>query len=1286
MLKKSLIYDYPSTEISQNMSYQSDNLIFSNISPLLEFINQSKDHIQNQDLVSYLNPKLDPYIIIDQVDKLQKFWIMKQDQDREKSVISNSINFVYKSLLMKNLFQLTILNTLKKICSLTAIYFLDLTTDEIKIYEQDSHNIGKPILYLGGMTIIYFIGTMFDSLFSIVENKFLTKLKIITQYLIYQKAIRTKYIQETQQNQQTQEQSANINNLLTVDIEQLNGIRWGVIELSNSIFMISVIVYMLYLKLGDTIYKGLIFLLIAIIINMVISIVTIYFFQIALVHKDKRISLAQDVIDGIKQLKYLSWEKVFNDKILFHRKNEFRFLSYQKIVDTFSLVFWSSISYILLYIFIVEFINNGKTFQSTNIFTCIALFNLLTFPMTSIPYCVSALISMRVSFGRISKFLDQPTINQNDIEKNSYQNDSPYTIEFPKSTFQWVTLNNLDADSNFQLHIPEHKIFKNSLNIIVGKIGSGKSSFLNIILNELEQSQQIMSQQKIKINGTLAYVSQNHWLQNKSVRDNILMGKDFNQEFYEVCIKVSQLAQDINQFPGNDQFLLGPDAKNISGGQKQRICIARALYQDCDIYLLDDVFSSLDIQVADKIFQKTIQDQLMSKGKTVIVVTSQFRLIEMSKNPTLILIENGNVITDTTMIQKFIQQESNDNMQSSFFEEPTRQPNRHHLSTQFLVQPQEVFENNAEEEREIGEIKQETVNYWLQSMTWPVLYGFLLSGLLVIFSRNFIDFWLRAEITPGNESFNFLNDIFGYDFETKFTDLIWINFSVTVVQSSLMSVCTLLSGWKIYKKLQQVVMNSKMQFFDNNQSGKIINRLSNDTLDIDYNLPWYAGVFLNSLLQCIGYPLGLVILFPWMILVIIAELYIFWVMQRKFRKSNRDIKRIQSSNEGENIGYLSETTSGLRIIRAFERQQFFIEQYINKLRHSINSLGISNKITYWINVRLQLLSNGIFFTVALSLSIMLLFQMDVNYSTSAMTLTYAVLVANIFNEAMKWYILTESKIICVERVMQYHKNPQEDNKHVIIEEVQRQKVLKDIPSTQEEIKINDDDIIVFHNVTLTYDQIHEQSKEMKYALKNFTLKIKKGEKIAFVGRTGSGKTSILNILFRLYDFQAGSLFIQGQDIQKLDLHQVRNMMSIVPQFGFLYNATLKENIDPLNLIPSKQIEEIFNQTGFRIKGIIEQNIHANELNITGSNLDFIIAKSGSNLSNGEKQVINFLRIILQNKQIVCLDEATSNMDPITDEKIKPLLSQLTDWKKSKCLIEQQLWKKARLQKQELIRN
>ncbi|KAL4453906.1 hypothetical protein ABPG74_003789 [Tetrahymena malaccensis] len=324
--------------------------------------------------------------------------------------------------------------------------------------------------------------------------------------------------------------------------------------------------------------------------------------------------------------------------------------------------------------------------------------------------------------------------------------------------------------------------------------------------------------------------------------------------------------------------------------------------------------------------------------------------------------------------------------------------------------------------------------------------------------------------------------------------------------------------------------------------------------------------------------------------------------------------------------------------------------YIERLKNNVNTFLLSLSLQQWMIVRLLQISNVIQLLVVITAIMIITIEFSVDINVIVLCLSYGILFSGSICDVMYFICLTEQELISVERVRQYFDNPQENLDSLENPTQQLSPVQQSINPSD----INQNYSIIFNDLSITYDDLNELNTDhVQYALKNFNLKIRKGEKVAFCGRTGSGKTSILNCLFRLYDYQKGQICIENTDILKMSLKDLRKKMAIIPQFGFLYNATLRDNIDPINEISDEEIQRC-------IQSIQEEGqLNSNDC---FQELDFEIQEGGKNLSNGQKQIINFIRVALRQADIICLYEATSNMDPKTDELIHNKLFELSEGK------------------------
>ncbi|EGR28408.1 hypothetical protein IMG5_175940 [Ichthyophthirius multifiliis] len=712
--------------------------------------------------------------------------------------------------------------------------------------------------------------------------------------------------------------------------------------------------------------------------------------------------------------------------------------------------------------------------------------------------------------------------------------------------------------------------------------------------------------------GSICYVSQNHWLQAKSIRENILFGEEYDEVWYQKCINACDLQEDLNSLSQKDQKIIIQNGINLSGGQIQRICICRALYSRKDIYLFDDIFSSLDSHVQQKIFQNAIIDLLINeKEKTVLFCSQNYHMFNYQKTfSQIILIEQGQIILNQQIIEQYIQRQIQQQQQKQF--SPQKQ-------LDFSLQL-----NQEDEQREQGSFNIQVYFSYFQSMNIIFFICFLISHILCQTSQVFIDFWLKDYIQPESDFYKQINQ--QITFQQAFMYFLLINIIFICLKCFLFVIVNYFSSYNIFNNLNKCIIFSKMSFFDKTSLGKIMNRVSDDIFQIDQSASINFNELLTSYVQVFGYLIAIGYIFPYTLIISFVCIFSMYYYYAKFTRTNKELKRLNQVNYGKLITNINEICGGLAIIRSFNQQENILKDFLVNLKDFNNCLLNLQAIEVWLQIRILLISNLICFSICI-ICLYFVFQNGlINYNNFSMSLAYSILFCQSFYVLIFYQIQFELNMVNMERIKQYYNNDQENIE--CYKQNQKEIIVKVVQEEYNQYQI------IFKDVSFSYEN-EKNNHQQQYALQNINFRIKKGQKIAFLGRTGSGKTSIINLLFNLYPFQQGNIFIDGQDILSYSLKQLRNKISIIPQFGFLYNATIKQNLDPADEYKEDDLQIKIQKFDFKFK----------------QELDFLVDESGNNLSNGEKQIINFLRITLRNSDIICIDEATSNMNPETHKQI-----------------------------------
>eukprot|EP01016_Furgasonia_blochmanni_P049556 TRINITY_DN7533_c0_g8_i4.p1 TRINITY_DN7533_c0_g8~~TRINITY_DN7533_c0_g8_i4.p1 ORF type:complete len:786 (-),score=149.85 TRINITY_DN7533_c0_g8_i4:123-2480(-) len=722
--------------------------------------------------------------------------------------------------------------------------------------------------------------------------------------------------------------------------------------------------------------------------------------------------------------------------------------------------------------------------------------------------------------------------------------------------------------------------------------------------------------------------------------------------WYNMRVDACELKEDIENLRGGDSYNVGPNGNKLSGGQKQRVAICRAVYQDCDIYLFDDIFSSLDYHVSERIFKKLIQELLKDAHKTIILAISQYEFLKHSDN--IIYMDGGQLLEDHEDLDKYMIQQL-EKRQSSIKEEEMKanldkvlQDDKNVIQKKAEKEKEAV--NEEEELREQGGVKLHTFKIYANAAGGFLITMYFTSAAASQASRNAIDFWLKNGLgtNPNIELGAFV---------TSMSILIGIVMALTLCRATFTALTTCYAAKNIFITLTQKIMYSQMKFFDQTPLGRITNRFSKDIFSVDNDVSIYGANFFEMTGILIGVLAGIAIQLPYVLIVFVLSAYLIWTVQKNYRHALRETTRLDANNNSKVLTLLTETSTGIITIRAFKKEGKFLRDFLLCNRDKVNSELMIYALNFWCNLRLGAISTLIFACIALFCFLGLSVGFIPQYSTIGLVLAYVLVLNTSIGNCTLYMVMAEKAFIAVERVRHYLVNTTESLDAVALKD---KSIASDVLTTPE-------DAIVFTNVRMTYDE--EITPASTFALDQVSFKIRKGEKIAFCGRTGSGKTSILNALFRFYDIQQGKIHVLGQDTSCMSLTALRKSMSVIPQFGFLFQSSVRDNIDPQLTRSDEEIKTIFAHSGLKIRGVnqklklevddkpsegeaersVEEDAHQD------ADIQFKIEKSGNNLSNGEKQIINFLRILVRDAPIICLDEATSNMDPETDAALQQAL-------------------------------
>ncbi|WP_186646180.1 ABC transporter transmembrane domain-containing protein [Fluviispira vulneris] len=936
---------------------------------------------------------------------------------------------------------------------------------------------------------------------------------------------------------------------------------------------------------------------------------------------DLRVSYMSDILNSIKIIKYYTWEKFFTKEVLREREKELNFLKLlAKNSAVLNTIFIATPIIFAIMTFGFSILLNNNLSLSV-IFSSIALFSLLKPIMTQLPQVITNLIDASVSLKRIQNFMSLAE------KKENFQTDS-----IPKGNiiFKDASFKNSD-DSIFCLKNCNLNIISGELVIIVGSVGCGKTTLLNAILGEA-----IKINGKIKYNGKISYVPQVPWLINKTLKENILFKNDENFDRYHKSIYCAALENDILNFEAGDSIEIGENGVNLSGGQKQRVNIARAIYNDSDIYLFDDIFSSIDANTSDIIFERSILLEL--KHKTRVLVTHKHEYTKFADK--VIYMENG-------LIKKIASNPQNENKIDMFYSVKSKEKNKYLMRgminsnlnnnnsrnnfSDINLNMHEFDEQNNEklqfqkiimdEDRNFGKIDKNFYTTYIKAIV-PGLFIYVMFFLFLfkeIFSA-LADAWL------GYWSANrFLTE--NYFLITYFSlGILGIIFSYLRSYSVLKN--GVLAAKNFHDKLFDGVIYAPLKFFNSNPIGRILNRFGKDLENIDLYLPQNFQEFFASIFTIFSTILILIFISPYCIFGIIPILFIYYSIQSMYFSSSIEARRLDSVTRSPVYAYFSETLAGIQSIRIYQVQKKFIYENIDLIEKNQKAYYTIISLNRWLALRVEFIGCGILFlTVVTSLAI----HSYINTGLLGMAITYSLMINSVLNWSVRMYAELASGMNSIERVSNYSK-------------ILPEKYNGDIPEKDWPIKGE----ISFVNIVLKYEN------NMKPILRNINFHFNEGEKIGIVGRTGAGKSSLINALFRCVEPLSGKIIIDGKNISDVSLTALRKSISIIPQDPILFTGTLRKNLDPFHEFDNNKIWE----------AVAYAQIEKALPELLNLGLDTPVLECGSNFSIGQRQLICLARSILRENKILILDEATASLDFETDGIIQRIIQQVF----SKCTV------------------
>jgi ABC-type multidrug transport system fused ATPase/permease subunit len=1024
--------------------------------------------------------------------------------------------------------------------------------------------------------------------------------------------------------------SGRITNLISTDAESLQQVCQQLHSLWSAPFRIVISMVLLYAQLGPAALVGALMLVLLFPVQTVIISKMQKLTKEGLQRTDKRISLMNEVLAAMDTVKCYAWEQSFQSKVQDIRDDELSWFRRAQLLAALNSFILNSIPVIVTVVSFGVYSLLGGDLTPAKAFTSLSLFAVLRFPLFMLPNLITQVVNCKVSLKRLEDLL---LAEERLLLPNPPIDPELPAISIKNGYFSWESQAERPTLSNVNLDVPV-----GSLVAIVGSTGEGKTSLISAMLGEIPPVSG--SDTSVVLRGSVAYVPQVSWIFNATVRDNILFGSPFQAPRYEKAIDVTSLRHDLDLLPGGDLTEIGERGVNISGGQKQRVSMARAVYSDSDVYIFDDPLSALDAHVGRQVFDKCIKEEL--QHKTRVLVTNQLHFLPYVDK--ILLIHDGVIKEEGTfdelsnsgeLFKKLMEnagkmeEQVEEKQDESKSQDVAKQTENGDIVIVDGGSKKSQDDSNKtkpgksvlikQEERETGVVSGKVLSRYKNALggMWVVsilFFCYALTEVLRISSSTWLSIWTDQGSLKIHGA-GYYNLIYGI---LSFGQVL-----VTLSNSYWLIISSLRAAKRLHDAMLRSILRAPMVFFHTNPLGRIINRFSKDLGDIDRNVAVFVNMFMAQISQLLSTFVLIGFVSTMSLWAIMPLLILFYAAYLYYQATSREVKRLDSITRSPVYAQFSEALNGLSTIRAYKAYDRMANINGRSMDNNIRFTLVNMSSNRWLAIRLETLG-GIMIWFTATFAVMQNQRAENQKafaSTMGLLLTYTLNITNLLTAVLRLASLAENSLNAVERVGTYIELPSEAPP--VIED---HRPPPGWPSSG---------VIKFEDVVLRY------RPELPPVLHGISFIINGSEKVGIVGRTGAGKSSMLNALFRIVELERGRILIDDCDTSKFGIWDLRKVLGIIPQAPVLFSGSVRFNLDPFNEHNDADLWEALERA--HLKDVIRRN---------ALGLDAEVSEAGENFSVGQRQLLSLARALLRRAKILVLDEATAAVDVRTDALIQ----------------------------------
>lgn len=1231
-----------------------DSLLMENSSEIFE------SYFINETMASTASKAKNDTISQESKNVLHQFW---------NSPVTRALVKMYKES-FKNSGILKLFNTLVQFLpSILIAKILNIIAESAKLKALGASTIAmsgvykQGVLYSSALFGVLCMKTIIENQYFYVVTNLGANIRGVLSSAIYRKSLR---LSSTGRANNT---VGEIVNFMQLDTNRMEYVASSIHIVWDGLLQVVGYTSLLLYFLGPAVLAGIAAMLVIIPVNA-------YFFKKLskfrsenLKYTDNRVKLTSEILQGVRAIKAYNWEVPFIEKLNNIRAAELKSLKASANTRAILISVLSTAPAVVSAITLSVYALLGGSLTPTKVFTALALFNQLRFPLIFFPMLLNTLAEGKISLNRITTFLLANEV-ENYVTSRDTGDSTSISIS-SNSTFSWSAKS--DDTKRGKLSNVGLNVKKGELVAVVGPVGSGKSTLLAAILGELHKENG-----SVNVVGDVAYVPQTAWIPNDSLRNVILYGLPYDREKYNQAIASCGLLKDIELMDDGDLTEIGERGVNLSGGQKQRVSIARAVYNDADIYLLDDPLSALDAEVGASLFNDCVNGVL--KDKTRILVTHQLRVLPQVDRVIIMgvdeatgcckVIDQGKLdylLTrgyDLSKIVKTYEKEAVESVADVSVIAPvatssadaacvTNTDNLLDSISANLTMPVAVSLAGNDvvvekvtahkklmtvEERGEGAVGFELYKTYINAMNKPVLLALVMVSFAMANASQILQQYVIAAWTSDTNYTKRPLAAYLIGMTSMAALVAFFNWSRTCMQVYLGAA----ASETLHKNMIKQVLGAPLSYFESTPIGRLVQRFSKDLDSIDQQLPGSFGQSIASILNIIAAVVTISLVTPSFTAIMIPILTIYVTVTNYYRTVARELKRLDSISRSPIFSHFSETLGGLAVIRSFLRQKMFIRMNNLKIDDNYAAYFSLKVVDRWLSVRLELLGN-----IMVIFSALLAVFSGSRAGSAGISINNALSVTSLLNWAVRNGAETESLMNSVERV--YYtttQTPLERNMDAsTLSGTAFQASTQSLQPIENDTTLLQDGWPWKGGITLQNVQLRYRD-DFDLVLDKVNLVIEPGAKVGIVGRTGSGKSSLFRALLRLSELEGGSIHIDGVDISAVGLNALRSSIAIIPQDPYLFSGSIRLNLDPFN---KHTDDELWS-------AISKSNLEPLVRSLPGG-LAYDVLEGGDNFSIGQRQLFCLARALIRRSKILLLDEATSSVDYQTDKLIQKVIQE-----------------------------